>query len=365
LEATSLFLAEETGEEERVQIVGDMAFRRGRVIKATLVGSLALVFAASATFVFNNRGDFPKEAVPTRLLATNSVDGVRQLSESGAHNRTNSSRPETEMCAWLRVQGGKNKKCEGAHSSEAGSYQENANIPSAEECRILCLNNLDCKGIEYQHHTGVCRVWTEDIAGSSHELGTECDRCMRIPKPSTHDAFGNAFGDDFDLVDGAVNRACTTSHHHSAFHFSYNLVSVTSLEHCQELCMEFTTCRGIDYSERLGSCKEWEVDIDGSEEEAGHKCMRRKAYHFHAVNGGDDQACRHSNPQDDDPSYYKADYNTVTVKDCKILCLIDRDCHGMEWQEWDGRCELWTTDIWATEERHGFRCFRKTSFHGA
>merc|ERR1719436_92546 len=149
-------------------------------------------------------------------------------------------------------------------------------------------------------HLGRCEVWTEDISATAHVDGASCNRCIRVSKSMTADGFGI----EWEPVNGGVNQACRSSQQAEASDVDFGLMSSTSLHRCQEQCIMSPTCTGVEYSSKTGRCEVWTKQITESSKVSDYVCLRHTSQ-FEKLDGGYDRACRGSDPDDNDPSYYK------------------------------------------------------------
>jgi hypothetical protein len=179
----------------------------------------------------------------------------------------------------------------------------------------------------------------------------------------------------FAPVDGGVDRACATNFW-GDYPDMYTLhTDIHTMSACQSLCDD--TCAAIEYSPDLdnGHCKVWSrsalepMDHHGIWDEivsfsaAGSTCLRHDTtgVGFQAVNGGIGQACRGSDTKDSKPQYYKLLVGISSVYDCEESCVTLPECVAIEYNP-NGRCELWTRVVHATEAKEGYSCWEMDDF---
>eukprot|EP00933_Yihiella_yeosuensis_P071532 TRINITY_DN79733_c0_g1_i1.p1 TRINITY_DN79733_c0_g1~~TRINITY_DN79733_c0_g1_i1.p1 ORF type:complete len:945 (-),score=167.42 TRINITY_DN79733_c0_g1_i1:350-3184(-) len=80
---------------------------------------------------------------------------------------------------------------------------------------------------------------------------------------------------------------------------------------------------------------------------------------FEPVNGGQNQACRGINADDNSRSYYSVMTGVASLHDCKGICLGTVKCSGVEY-DGRGRCEIWIRagGIKASKAVQGYTCLR-------
>ena len=261
------------------------------------------------------------------------------------------------------VNGGKDQGCRGAHpqDNDAGYYHafSRQQVPSMELCRLQCAATDGCTGVEFGALG--CKVWTrfEGIQATEFVTGSTC---LRFGSPNPIFDAG-AFKD----VEGGVGRACRGRDETDNLdsHYSVHVFwpENSSIEACQQLCMETPACKGIEF--RMGACEIWTLagGIQASVGAPGRTCMRYEP--FQSVDGFSDRVCRGSNSTDSQDSYY-AIYSPAqapSLEACQSLCKGASGCQGIEYRGW---CEVWTRPggIGAVALSPGSQCLRYQPFIG-
>eukprot|EP00930_Biecheleria_cincta_P023533 TRINITY_DN16991_c0_g1_i1.p1 TRINITY_DN16991_c0_g1~~TRINITY_DN16991_c0_g1_i1.p1 ORF type:complete len:2142 (-),score=336.15 TRINITY_DN16991_c0_g1_i1:205-6630(-) len=170
-------------------------------------------------------------------------------------------------------------------------------------------------------------------------------------------SFQDAGSLEWSPVDGGENRACrgATAGDNSLSYFE--VVQATSLPDCKDLCTKRSDCKGVEYHV-TGRCEIW-TRMDGigaSIGLAGYSCWRYAMSDFLPIRGGVNRFCRGDGPTDSNSSYYDV-YAPISLDHCKELCRRQASCQGVEYSE-EGRCEVWSHEIRATQPGLGFSCLR-------
>ena len=259
------------------------------------------------------------------------------------------------------VNGGEDQACRGAHAQDIDpSYYEwfsLEQVPSMEHCRLQCAATDGCTGVDFGALG--CRVWTrfEGIQATEFVAGSTC---LRFGSP-------NEFSDTaaFKAVDGGVGRACRGSDENDNLdsHYSVHVFwpENSTIEACQELCVETDACKGIEF--RLGACEIWTLagGIQASVGAPGRTCMRYEP--FRSVDGFSDRVCRGSSVTDSQDSYYAiySPTDAPSLEACQSLCAKTPGCQGIEYRGW---CEVWTRSggIGAVAVSPGSQCLRYHPF---
>lgn len=140
---------------------------------------------------------------------------------------------------WRYVNHHENQACRGdTHTDNQQSYYILASSEAAasvEACKAGCrdMGGL-CKGIEWSW--GRCELWTrpEGIGATSGVQGFVCLRNQLAPI--------------FLPLEGSADRACRGAHEDDNQHAYYTVVERSSLSECQDACMAFSGCVGIEHN---------------------------------------------------------------------------------------------------------------------
>jgi len=215
------------------------------------------------------------------------------------------------------VDGGVGRACRGASPNDnKASYYWKTQTSSLDECKQLCLGDLNCVGVEYGERYQRCEIWTREsgIGASAPVTGYTCLR------------YGGHTQQE--CVDGwAPALECVPS-------FSYNgqiYTGCTTADHDQGWCSHDST-----------STSEWS------------NCLPCGPVEFESQEG---RACRGpGGVADNKPSYY--DIRSAASLDlCKQICVATPSCTGIEWGK-NNRCEVWTSVIGASKVVSGYTCLR-------
>ena len=170
---------------------------------------------------------------------------------------------------FLPVDGGFNRACRGSSPTDnQAHYFTVLFATSLPECKSLCVTS--CVGIEYS--SGRCEIWTQEIQATASISGFQCYK-LKLSSPVA------SISEYFHPVDGAEDRACRGQNSGDNHPSHYDVVSVQTLQECQEKCVEAPICVGIEYS--LGRCEVWHrtEGIEASIELAGFLCQSFLAFH--------------------------------------------------------------------------------------
>ena len=119
-------------------------------------------------------------------------------------------------------------------------------------------------------------------------------------------------------ADGGVDRSCRGAHASDDWPSYYEVYSHTwaagpSIEECKDRCLATPDCKGIEYTKT--SCKVWTRlgGIQSTVVQSGSLCLRFGHFDPHElldafvpVDGGEGRACRGSDSNDLDASYFLA-----------------------------------------------------------
>ena len=170
---------------------------------------------------------------------------------------------------FLPVDGGFHRACRGSSPTDnQAHYFTVLFATSLLECKSLCGMAPSCVGIEYS--SGRCEIWTQEIQATASISGFQCYKLkLSPPEPS--------ISEYFHPVDGAEDRACRGKNAGDNHPSHYDVVSVQTLQECQEKCVEAPICVGIEYS--LGRCEVWHrtAGIEASIELEGFSCQRYRS----------------------------------------------------------------------------------------
>eukprot|EP00438_Fugacium_kawagutii_P011864 Skav208119 [mRNA] locus=scaffold1223:25658:27340:- [translate_table: standard] len=169
----------------------------------------------------------------------------------------------------------------------------------------------------------------------------------------------------FQPLDGFDNRVCRGSHVNDTTDEYYFLKSpdeIPSLKACQDLCIQTSACKGVEYRAN-GWCEIW-TRPDGISAVApsySASCWRYEPFVF--VDGGIHRACRGASASDNWESYYtialpETNVTTMTLNECKASCLSTWNCKGIEYES--GQCKVWNRSggIGSTVPKLGALCMR-------
>jgi len=172
------------------------------------------------------------------------------------------------------VDGASDRACRGATGGDnLGSYYKLSATGKAsmDACKTACMQDMDCKGIEFS--PGRCEVWVrpEGIQASAALAGFACYRFVD-PSISTTTAFPEGA---FEPVDGGKGRACRGANRGDNQASYYRVEAASSLSDCKTLCFMDTTCTGLEYSG--GRCEVWtrSAGIEASISLDGYECWRK------------------------------------------------------------------------------------------
>jgi len=253
--------------------------------------------------------------------------------------------------------------CRGANSGDnLASYYSVTPTSSLSGCKDLCRSRGSaCKGIEFSESGQRCEVWVrpQGIQSSISVIGFACLRY----DPSQDTKAGASR--HFKPMDGGASRACRGASVSDNSPDNYQLTSAGSFEDCQDLCRALASCKGIEHSSS-GRCEIWKRDIQASKAVQGFACYRyddsesdpvdETIFEFGPVDGGTSRACRGATVTDNSPGYYQVSFAS-SLDDCQNLCRARPGCKGMEFSS-QGRCEVWTRDIEASQAVQGFTCLK-------
>jgi len=176
--------------------------------------------------------------------------------------------------------------------------------------------------------------------------------------------------DIFEVVDGGLNKACRGANpaDNSNKYFTLH-EGVASLDACKTMCIGEAACKGIEYQSSGKRCELWTRSggIAATTSVSGFICLRYvlagdptgSINPFEAVNGGENKACRGANSTDNSNTYFTVS-GAPSLDACKVKCLNEAACKGIEYRSSGKRCEVWTRSagIGATESVSGFTCLR-------
>ena len=197
------------------------------------------------------------EEVPTTTVST--------VTKTDTISTTSST---TEL--FLPVDGGFNRACRGSSPTDnQAHYYSVLFATSLPECKSLC-GVPSCVGIEYS--SGRCEIWTQEIQATASISGFQCYKLKTLSPPEP------SISEYFHPVDGAEDRACRGKNSGDNHPSHYDVVSVQTLQECQEKCVEAPICVGIEYS--LGRCEVWHrtEGIEASIELEGFLCQSFLAF---------------------------------------------------------------------------------------
>ena len=153
--------------------------------------------------------------------------------------------------------------CRGSNMADSQASYYNiyppSETPTVESCKELCIQNRQCKGIEYR---GWCEIWTrpQGIGAVAPSPGSQCLQYR-----------------PFMTVEGGTNRECRgagPSDKWSNYFVSHEMSEDATLEDCKSLCVRAGNCKGVTF--RAGNCEVWtrRGGIQGSAYSSGSLCLR-------------------------------------------------------------------------------------------
>mmetsp|Transcript_45504 Transcript_45504/g.105116 ORF Transcript_45504/g.105116 Transcript_45504/m.105116 type:complete len:592 (-) Transcript_45504:92-1867(-) len=168
--------------------------------------------------------------------------------------------------------------------------------------------------------------------------------------------------DGFKLVDGGVDRACRGADPYDNSNDYYELHhSVASLDLCKAKCRDTQLCQGIEYHGN-GRCEVWtrSQGIGATFAFDGAMCLRGPIPQFESTAVGKNKVCRGGDENDNEPEYFEMEKGMASIEACKEKCITTPGCQGVEFGDYEGRCEVWTRPegIGATKPYNGFTCIR-------
>ena len=306
--------------------------------------------------------------------------------------------------AFEAVEGGANRVCRGINASDDdNSYyvvHGGSRADSIEACKSACVDTLGCRGIEFR--PGRCEVWVR-VGGIQAAAVTNGPICLRyVP---------------FVLAEGQLDRACrggSVSDNNPAY---YEIMTASSIEACQDLCLGLHACVGIEFSgtrceiwtrsERIAATASLSQSIcqglstlHTQHAQCVHVMLSLSrlwkpqvcrtvpvllcytllllsppvVMHIHdplqhqgqprapfIQLDGSDRACRGQDASDNEPSYYTS-HESISTEACKSLCAQNPLCQGIEVSSnsSSGSCKVWTraSGIQATAPLAGALCLR-------
>jgi len=299
--------------------------------------------------------------VPQTTTTTTSPQTTSTTTSPQTTTTTTSPQTTTASPTFQPVDGGMDRACRGswAGDNSADYFTVVPGIGSVAACQSACLDEPDCKGVEYSN--GRCEVWTRDIQASVYLSGFQCWRRLGSSFSTT------APPSDFEPVNGGTDRVCRGSSPTDNSNSYFTVFSGESLSTCQARCRDIAACQGIEYR-RGGRCEVWTraAGIEATAVATGFSCYRYlkapttspvASSDFQPVNGGTDRACRGSSPADNSPSHYTV-VSGESLSSCQARCVAVAACKGIEYRP-DGRCEVWTRPggIQATVTASGYSCY--------
>ncbi|CAL1168611.1 unnamed protein product [Cladocopium goreaui] len=172
------------------------------------------------------------------------------------------------------VDGAAGRACRGATGGDnlPSHYKISASGESSlDACKTACLQDMDCKGIEFS--SGRCEVWIrpQGIQASAAVSGFMCYRFVD-PSISTTTAYPEGA---FAPVDGGTGRACRGASPGDNKASHYTVEAASSLTNCKTLCFHDASCKGVEYSP--GRCEIWtrSAGIETSIALDGYECWRK------------------------------------------------------------------------------------------
>ncbi|CAE8693226.1 unnamed protein product, partial [Polarella glacialis] len=183
------------------------------------------------------------------VIATTTTATTTMAPTTTTTSTTTAASTTTAPVSFVPVDGGVDRACRGARSSDNSNsyYQLYSAVQSVDACQALCINEPQCKGIEY-NKWGRCEVWTRSD-GIEASVAFSGYTCLSRVLPTAVS--------EFEPVNGGSNQACrgatnvdTSSSYYTVFY------SQASLGACQDKCRGVATCKGIEYNAN-GYCEVW------------------------------------------------------------------------------------------------------------
>jgi len=190
-----------------------------------------------------------KFAASADVIATTTTATTTMAPTTTTTSTTTAASTTTAPVSFVPVDGGVDRACRGARSSDNSNsyYQLYSAVQSVDACQALCINEPQCKGIEY-NKWGRCEVWTRSD-GIEASVAFSGYTCLSRVLPTAVS--------EFEPVNGGSNQACrgatnvdTSSSYYTVFY------SQASLGACQDKCRGVATCKGIEYNAN-GYCEVW------------------------------------------------------------------------------------------------------------
>ncbi|CAJ1427609.1 unnamed protein product, partial [Effrenium voratum] len=297
----------------------------------------------------------------TRCTGINfQTDGTCHVFTSAFSSRPQSGSRCFSHQPFVAVDGGADMDCRGSSDKDLNeTYFTQMEAASLEQCKLLCVSDVLCQGVAYVGQT--CKLWTR-AQGIQASKALPGSFCLRLPDLESLEA-----DTAFKAVDGGVGRACRGQNETDNLDAHYTVhvfwPENSSLAECQNLCLQTTHCKGVEF--RLGACEIWTLagGIQASVAAPGRTCTSYEP--FRSVDGFDDRVCRGENVTDSLDSYYDIYSPTVAPDEaaCRGLCEATAGCQGIEYRGW---CEVWTRPkgIMAVGYSPNAKCLRHQPFQG-
>jgi len=163
---------------------------------------------------------------------------------------------------WHAVNWGKDQACRGAsHRDNSPSYYSVAQVDTLNDCKAHCEAMQGfCKGVEYS--TGRCELWTraEGIGATEGKQGFSCFHYLPAPV--------------FIPIEGGLDRVCRGATSSDNNPKDFTVIQVLTLQQCQQMCMKWQNCVGIEFS--FERCEIWTrpEGIKATLYSPDHTCMR-------------------------------------------------------------------------------------------
>lgn len=155
-----------------------------------------------------------------------------------------------ELVTFSLVDGG-GSACRGTSAGDnMPEYYEVFTEPTLEDCQQRCANTTDCEGVEYSGTR--CEVWNTPILASASMTNGDF-QCFRFGSRPRLTFLTEVAASTWSTIGFDAECRGETSEDDSPSYFSE--VTASSLQRCQERCLDLTICTGIEY--RPGHCELW------------------------------------------------------------------------------------------------------------
>eukprot|EP00933_Yihiella_yeosuensis_P084105 TRINITY_DN98494_c0_g1_i1.p1 TRINITY_DN98494_c0_g1~~TRINITY_DN98494_c0_g1_i1.p1 ORF type:complete len:344 (+),score=34.57 TRINITY_DN98494_c0_g1_i1:59-1090(+) len=226
--------------------------------------------------------------------------------------------------------------CRGTNTLDAcRSYYEVRFGQDQESCKQLCAARSNCTGAEFWK--GRCELWTREIGLDTKQIeGFTCFRkndCLLMPS-------GSGVGGCGQEKTKPCKLTCPQM---------YELTCIDQFKN-KPASSRLNTAWVVKEKKREGW---WRLTTTLCTCDGGIARSR-----FKPMTGGTNQACRGNSTTDTKSSYYAVRYPISSLDRCKLSCLADPRCKGIEFSSAKHRCEVWIREegVGTTYPLSGFTC---------